>query len=152
MAEVYFRRANASDLGAVVALLADDPLGRTREDPSLPLDPRYLAAFGAIEADPNQFLAVAMAQERVVGTLHLTFVPGIARLGAWRGQLEGVRINSEGRNAGLGHQMMLWAISECRRRGCYLVQLTTDKERPDTHRFYERLGFTPSHVGYKLVL
>jgi GNAT superfamily N-acetyltransferase len=150
--EVSFRRASASDLPAIVALLADDPLGRTREDPRVPLDARYLEAFGAIEADPNQLLAVAVAQGGVVGTLHLTFIPGLARLGAWRGQIEAVRISPERRGAGLGQQMLAWAITECRRRGCHLVQLTTDKGRSDAHRFYERLGFVPSHVGYKLDL
>lgn len=152
MNEVSFRRASASDLPALVALLANDPLGQTREDPRLPLDARYLTAFGAIEADPNQFLAVAVVKDRVVGTLHLTFIPGIARLGAWRGQIEAVRISSDCRGTGLGQQMLAWAIGECRHRGCHLVQLTTDKERSDAHRFYERLGFVPSHVGYKLAL
>lgn len=152
MTEVTFRRASAGDLPAVVALLADDLLGRAREEPRLPLDVRYLKAFDAVEADPNQLLAVAVAEDRVLGTLHLTFIPGIARLGAWRGQIEAVRISSEVRGDGLGQQMLVWAIAECRRRGCHLVQLTTDRERADAHRFYERLGFAPSHVGYKLVL
>ncbi len=152
MIEVSFRRADARDLAAVVALLADDPLGREREDPCLPLDTRYLAAFAAINADPNQLLVVAVAKGRVAGTLHLTFIPGLARLGAWRGQVEAVRIASDHRSAGLGTRMLEWAVAECRRRDCCLVQLTTDKGRPDAHRFYEQLGFVPSHVGYKLAL
>lgn len=152
MTEPSFRRASAGDLPAVVALLADDLLGQMRENPLLPLDARYLSAFEAIEADPNQLLVVAVLQERVVGTLHLTFIPGLARLGAWRGQIEAVRISSNCRGSGLGRQMLEWAIAECSERGCHLVQLTTDQQRPDAHRFYERLGFIASHVGYKLVL
>jgi GNAT superfamily N-acetyltransferase len=152
MTEVSFRPATARDLPAVVALLADDVLGREREDPRLPLDARYLAAFDAIAADPNQRLAVAVIGEQVVGTLHLVFLPGLGRLGSWRGQIEAVRISADRRGAGLGQQMLAWAIEECRRHGCRWVQLTTDTRREDAHRFYERLGFAPTHLGYKLTL
>jgi GNAT superfamily N-acetyltransferase len=88
----------------------------------------------------------------VVGTLQLSFLPGIARKGAWRGQIEAVRIAASRRGGGLGQHMFEWAIGECRARGCRLVQLATDRNRPDAHRFYERLGFVASHVGYKLAL
>ncbi|MGQ7793986.1 GNAT family N-acetyltransferase [Faunimonas sp. B44] len=149
---IRFRRAAAEDLPAIVAMLADDALGATREDPRLPLDRRYLDGFAAIEADPNQCLVVAADGEEIVGTLQLSFVPGLSRLGMWRGQIESVRIHPSRRGAGLGRAMFEWAIGECRRRGCGLVQLTTDKARPDARRFYESLGFVASHEGMKLSL
>ena len=152
MNEITIRRAKADDLPAIVSLLADDPLGAARENSALPIDQRYAQAFAAIDADPNQFLAVAVDASGIVGTLQLTFVPGLSRMGSWRGQIEAVRIAENRRGAGLGEHLLLWAISECRKRGCRLVQLTTDKNRPDAHRFYERLGFTASHLGYKLAL
>lgn len=152
MTKVTFGRAAACHLPAIVRLLADDTLGRRREDARLPLDPGYLAAFEAIENDPNQLLVVALEDEELVGTLQLSFIPGISRKGAWRGQIEAVRISASRRSGGLGQQLFEWAISECRTRGCRLVQLTTDRDRPDAHRFYERLGFVASHLGYKLSL
>ncbi|WP_158815871.1 GNAT family N-acetyltransferase [Methylocapsa sp. S129] len=152
MKSVLIRAARSSDLPAIIALIANDQLGRQRDDASLPLHPDYSAAFQAIEADPNQWLVVAVIDDRIIGTLQLSFIPGLARRGAWRGQIEAVRIAADCRNAGLGRQMMDWAIAECRSRGCALVQLTTDKSRPDAHRFYERLGFKASHEGYKLAL
>ena len=86
----------------------------------------------------------------IIGTLQLTFIPGLSRNGAKRGQIEAVRIVSDRRGGKLGEAMFAWAIRECRERGCSLVQLTTDKARPDAHRFYDRLGFEPTHIGYKL--
>lgn len=150
MTNVQFRRAVAGDVTAVVALLADDPLGQHREDAASPR--AYLDAFAAIDADPNQLLAVAVDGAEIVGTLQLTFTRGLSRNGARRGQIEAVRILASRRGAGLGKQMFEWAIAECRARGCAIVQLTTDKRRPDAHRFYDRLGFTASHIGYKLAL
>lgn len=152
MTDVTFRPTTADDLPALVAMLADDTLGRTREDPSLPLDQRYLAAFEALDADPNQILLVAEHDGAVVGTLQLSFVVGLSRRGMWRGQIEGVRIAGSERGSGIGQKMVEWAIAECRKRGCGLIQLTTDKSRPDAHRFYERLGFVASHEGMKLGL
>lgn len=152
MIDVQFRRAQASDLPAIVALLADDPLGAQREDANVPLSQSYWEAFSAIDTDPNQLLAVVTDRESVIGTLQITFIPGISRNGAWRGQIEAVRIAREHRGAGLGKQMFEWAFEQCRSRGCSLAQLTTDKARPDAHRFYEELGFTASHLGFKKVL
>lgn len=152
MSDLAFRRATGADLPAIVALLADDGLGQGREDPSLPLAQAYLDAFAAIAADPNQLLAVAEAGGAVVGTLQLTFLPGLSHKGAWRGQIESVRIASSQRGTGLGQRMFEWAIAECRARGCRIVQLTTDKTRADAHRFYARLGFVASHEGFKLKL
>jgi GNAT superfamily N-acetyltransferase len=149
---IAFRRAQVADLLAIVALLADDILGQQREDATSPPNPKYVDAFQAILADPNQLQMVATSGDEVIGTLQLTFIPGLSRTGAWRGQIEGVRIAAAHRGSGVGQQMFEWAIDQCRARGCDLVQLTTDKARPEAHRFYERLGFVGSHIGYKLML
>lgn len=150
---VVFRRARRDDLPAVVRLLADDLLGAGRETVSEPLLPAYLQAFDAIESDPNQALAVAQdADGRVVGVLQLTFVPSLTHRGGWRAQIEGVRVAAALRSAGVGERMFEWAIDRARERGCRMVQLTTDRARPDAIRFYERLGFVASHVGMKLSL
>ena len=146
---VLMRRATAADLPRIVRLLADDALGATRERVEDPLPSPYLDAFAAIEADPNQFLLVADVEGRVVGVLQLTFIPGLTRLGSWRAMIEGVRVDGSQRGAGIGQQLVAWAIEEARRRGCRLVQLTTDKSRLDAHRFYERLGFVATHEGMK---
>jgi len=150
---VSFRPACSADLPAIVAMLADDEIGKLREDPRLPLDSAYMLAFDAIKADANQFLAVAVECDgAIVGSLQLTFIPGFARKGAWRGEIEAVRIHKRRRGSGFGRQMIQWAISQCRERGCSLVQLTMDKERTDSHYFYEKLGFLASHEGFKLKL
>ncbi|KAF1031153.1 MAG: Aminoalkylphosphonate N-acetyltransferase [Pseudomonas sp.] len=151
MSAIIFRTAVLADLPAIVELLASDELGSQRETVSSPLDERYMAAFNAIEADPNQRLVVAVEGNTVIGTLQLSFIPGIARRGSWRGQIEAVRIAAPYRSAGIGQQIFEWAIAACKSRGCQLVQLTTDKGRPDAHRFYEKLGFVASHEGYKLI-
>ncbi len=149
---VAFRRATQTDLPQIIAMLADDPLGQAREDPSSPVNPRYKDAFAAIERDPNQLLAVAEIDGTIAGVLQLTFIPGLSRLGMWRGQIESVRIKSDHRNHGLGREMFEWAIATCRQRGCELVQLTSDKTRDDARRFYESLGFVASHEGFKRAL
>jgi ribosomal protein S18 acetylase RimI-like enzyme len=146
---VIFRRATAADIPAIVALLADDVLGATREAPG---DPAYAAAFAAIEADANQLLAVAEDQGRVAGCLQVSFIPGLSHRGAWRGQVESVRVAADRRGSGLGRELLAWAIAQCRARGCTIVQLTTDKSRAQARRFYESLGFTASHEGMKLRL
>ncbi len=147
-----FRRAQPEDLASIVALLADDSLGATREHPGLPLDARYNDAFDAINRDPNQLLAVVERDGELLGCLQLTFIPGLSRTGMWRGQIESVRIASSYRGEGLGGVMFRWAIEQCKDRGCGLVQLTTDKARPDALRFYEGFGFKASHEGMKLSL
>lgn len=147
-----FRRARDEDLPAIIALLAADQLGATREDASLPLAAAYLSAFTAIDADRNQCLAVGEKDGAVIATLHLTFIPGLSRKGSWRAQIEAVRVSGKMRGKGIGEAFFKWAIDRARDRGCTLVQLTTDKIRDDAHRFYARLGFEPSHVGYKLKL
>ena len=144
------RRAREDDLAAILALLVADQLGATRED-AADLEP-YAAAFATIDADPAQLLMVADDAGEIVGTFQLSFIPGLARRGALRAQIEAVRVRADHRGSGLGTTMMEWAIDEARRRGCALVQLTSDRSRTEAHRFYERLGFAASHVGYKLRL
>lgn len=150
MGEPHYRRATAADLAEIVALLADDVLGASREAALPVVDDGYRAAFAEIDADPNQFLCVVEEGQQIVGTLQLTFIPGLSRHGSKRGQIEAVRIARDRRGGKLGEAMFAWAIGTCRERGCSLVQLTTDKARPDAHRFYDRLGFEPTHIGYKL--
>ncbi|MDP9682884.1 GNAT family N-acetyltransferase [Streptomyces griseoviridis] len=150
MGDLEMRPAVADDIPAIVAMLADDPLGAQRESPDDPGP--YLAAFERIAADPNQRLTVAVRRGRVIGTLQLTVVPGLSRRGATRSIIEAVRIHADERGSGLGTQLIAWAIEESRRLGCALVQLTSDASRTDAHRFYERLGFSASHVGFKMQL
>ncbi len=152
MAPVVFRAATEADLAAIVALLADDPLGSSREVAGAEPDARYRDAFAAMTRDPNQLLAVADRDGRVIGCLQLSFIPGLSRHGMWRGQIESVRVASNERGTGVGCAMFAWAIDMCRARGCGLVQLTTDKRRPEARAFYEALGFTASHEGMKLGL
>ncbi|WP_132900513.1 MULTISPECIES: GNAT family N-acetyltransferase [unclassified Streptomyces] len=150
MSDLDIRRATADDLAEIVALLADDPLGAQRESPD-DLTP-YRAAFRRLADDPNQHMMVAVRAERVVGTLQLTVIPGLSRRGSTRSVIEGVRIHADERGSGLGTRLIQWAVDESRRQGCQLVQLTSDVSRTDAHRFYERLGFVASHVGFKLAL
>lgn len=150
MSDLTFRIATQADLPVIIALLADDVNGAKREDASLPLDPGYLAAFAVIEADANQELIVAEQDGRVIGTLQFSYLPGLSFKGAWRGQIEAVRIASELRGQGLGGQLVDWAVERCRTRGCRMAQLTSKLGRDDAHRFYERLGWEKSHAGFKL--
>lgn len=150
---VVLRRAAAEDVPDVVHLLADDELGSTREgirdDEDLQT---YLRAFNTIDSDPAHLLVVAANGSSVVGTMQLTFLPGISRRGSLRAQIEAVRAAGPYRGSGLGTAMITWAIAEARRRECAMVQLTTDKSRTDAHRFYAKLGFVASHEGMKLAL
>ncbi|MFF3515385.1 GNAT family N-acetyltransferase [Streptomyces sp. NPDC002573] len=150
MEDLEIRRAVVEDVPAIVALLADDPLGAQRESPDDLT--AYLAALDRIDSDPNQHLMVAVRDDRIIGTLQLTIIPGLSRKGANRSIIEGVRIHAEERGSGLGTQLIEWAIDESRRLDCQLVQLTSDISRTDAHRFYERLGFEASHVGFKIRL
>ncbi len=149
--DLTFRRATREDLPAIVALLANDPLGAKRENYVLPLPASYEAAFDAIDQDPNNELIVVDSLEQMVaGVLQLTLVPHITYQGGWRAQIEGVRVAANLRSSGIGKQLFLWAIGRAKDKGCHLVQLTSDKARPDAIRFYEALGFVPSHEGLKL--
>lgn len=150
MNRIVMQRATREDVPTLVALLVDDVLGREREVPVALVS--YLAAFDAIERDANQALMVATIDARTVGMLQLTFTPLLSHGGSWRATVEGVRVAAAERSAGVGRQMLEWAIACAAQRGCRLVQLTTDKSRTAAIRFYRRLGFGPTHEGMKLAL
>lgn len=148
--EVTFREAVRADLPAVIALLADDVLGKARDFTAV--DEAYEKAFADISADPRNQLIVAEQDGDIVGCLQITYIPGLGRHGSERSLIESVRIRSDRRGQGLGRDLMTWAIDQARQRGCALVQLTTDKTRTEAHRFYLGLGFVASHEGMKLAL
>ena len=143
------REASRDDLPAIVALLADDPLGSTRETVTDELPAAYGAAFNAIAASPDNLLVVAEVEEHLAGTLQLTYIPGLTYTGGERAQIEGVRVSSDLRGLGVGQALISWVIEQARARGCRVVQLTTDRQRPDAIRFYQKIGFRPSHMGMK---
>ena len=149
---LLFTEAQKSDLTCLVQLLADDALGKHREDASEPIDGSYLHALDQIISDPNNELIVVKADKKVIGMLQLTFIPYLTHKGSWRCLIEGVRIHSDHRGQGLGSDFFKWAIDRAQTRNCKIVQLTSDKERPDAIRFYEKLGFKASHEGLKLTL
>jgi ribosomal protein S18 acetylase RimI-like enzyme len=144
---VTIRRARRDDVGIIVAMLADDPLGSARERIEDPLPASYFKAFETIDRDPNIQLVVAEAGEGVVGCLQLCILPGLSSQGASRGLLEDVRVAKHCRSRGIGEQMVQWAVAQARANGCILVELLTHHSRVDAQRFYERLGFQRSHVG-----
>ncbi|MDG4759321.1 GNAT family N-acetyltransferase [Micromonospora sp. WMMD710] len=150
MSDMIFREAVRADLSAVIALLADDVLGKARDFTQV--DEAYERAFADISADPRNFLIVAEQGGDLVGCLQVTYIPGLGRHGAERALVESVRVRSDRRGQGLGRELMAWVIDQARQRGCALVQLTTDKSRTDAHRFYLSLGFVASHEGMKLPL
>jgi ribosomal protein S18 acetylase RimI-like enzyme len=151
---LVLREAVRADVPVLVALLAQDQLGAARDGIEDAADlAAYQAAFEEIDRDPAHLLVVAETDAHsVVGTMQLSFLPGLARRGSRRAQIEAVRIAAIYRGQGLGSAMIRWALAEATRRGCTLVQLTTDKQRADAHRFYERLGFRSTHEGMKLRL
>ncbi len=146
------RQAKKDDVAEIVRMLADDALGSKRENYQLPLPESYYDAFHAIVADSNQWLVVAEMDKRVVGTLHLTMLSYLTYQGGKRAQIEAVRVDSEFRDQGVGAKMIEWALQKAQAESCHLVQLTTDKKRPEALKFYARLGFQPTHEGMKLHL
>lgn len=144
---INIRRARRDDLTAIIAMLADDHLGRARERVEEPLPESYFNAFARLDADPNIQLVVAEESGTVVGCLQLCILPGLSSQGASRGLIEDVRVASNRRSRGIGEQLVQWAISQARARQCRLVELLTHHTRVDAQRFYERLGFSKSHVG-----
>jgi ribosomal protein S18 acetylase RimI-like enzyme len=144
---VVIRRARRDDVGAIVAMLADDPLGSARERIEQPLPAVYFKAFDALEHDPNIRLVVAEQGGTVVGCLQLCILPGLSSQGASRALIEDVRVARHCRSRGVGEQLVQWALSEARASSCKLVELVTHNTRTDAQRFYKRLGFKPSHVG-----
>ena len=150
MKELKVRKVQLNDLPNILLLLADDDLGKNREKVGRRIHQDYIQAFDAINADPNQFLAAFENTKEIVGCLQLTFIPSLTRRGGLRGQIEGVRVSTRERGRGYGHQMLLWAIEHCRQQGCVLIQLSSDKSRKRAFHFYQNLGFTPSHEGFKM--
>ncbi|MCA0149895.1 GNAT family N-acetyltransferase [Rossellomorea vietnamensis] len=150
--ELQFREATEKDVDRIVEMLADDVLGSKRERYEHPLPESYIQAFNAIDTDPNNELVVACQGEEVVGVQQITFTPYLTHQGGWRATVEGVRTSASVRGEGVGTKMIQWAIARAEERGCHLIQLTTDKQRPDALRFYERLGFKATHEGLKLKL
>jgi GNAT superfamily N-acetyltransferase len=150
--KLNFRQAIESDISSLVNLLADDDLGATREDISMPLNQEYINAFHSIEKDPNNELTVVECNGELVGMLQLTFIPYLTHTGSWRCLIEGVRIAGNYRGRGLGTRFIGWAIARAREKNCSIVQLTSDKQRPGTLNFYESLGFQATHEGFKLKL
>ena len=148
---ITIRPADRADIPAIVALYADDILGATRETPD-DLTP-YEAAFDRVLAT-NGVTTILVAERAgvIVGTMQLTVLPGLSHRGSNRAQLEAVRVAAAGRGGGIGSEMIRWAIAEARRRGCGMIELTSNRQRTDAARFYERLGFAPSHTGFKLAL
>jgi GNAT superfamily N-acetyltransferase len=149
---VIIRLSRRDDVPAIVALLADDPLGATRETNPDPLPAAYWQAFDDIAAQNGNFVFVAERGGAIIGCLQLTIIPGLSRRGMKRALIEAVRVGAGSRGLGVGERLVRHAINKAREAGCGLVQLTTDKSRVDAHRFYERLGFVASHLGMKLAL
>jgi ribosomal protein S18 acetylase RimI-like enzyme len=147
---VTIRRARLEDVGVIVAMLADDPLGSGRERIEQPLPPSYFKAFEVIDNDPNIQLVVAEQDGAVIGCLQLCILAGLSSQGASRALVEDVRVASHCRSRGIGEQMLQWAVAEARARRCKLVELLTHNSRVNAQRFYKRLGFQPSHVGMTL--
>jgi len=150
--KLTFRQATREDLPEIVRMLADDFLGATRERFETPLPESYVKAFDEIEADKNNELIVAEINGEIVGTLQITFTPSISFQGGKRATVESVRVDEKYRGQGIGKELMLWAIERARKENCFAVQLTTNAERQEAHRFYENLGFKGSHLGMKLYL
>lgn len=149
---MQFRTASASDLPAIVRLLADDHLGAARERDSDPLPESYGKAFEALQRIGSEVILALDDEGVIIGCLQLMILPGLGQQGKWRAQIEAVRIASRLRGQGLGSQLIRHAIDRAREKGCKLVQLTSDNSRQGAHRLYERLGFKASHVGMKLPL
>lgn len=147
---LHFRKAQKSDVPLIVEMLANDKLGQLREDYRLPLPDTYYQAFDHINSDSNQELMVVEDEKsEVIGTLQLSFIPYLTYQGGIRAQIEAVRIRSDQRGGGIGSALFQWAINRARERGAHVLQLTTDKKRPEALHFYEKLGFTASHEGMK---
>ena len=147
-----FRNAKKQDIEEIVALLANDKLGQLREEYQIPLPQCYYDAFSAIQENPSIELIVVEEEKQIIGTLHLTFMQHLTYKGGLRAQIEAVRIKENQRGKGMGEKMLQWAIQRAKQRGAHLVQLTTDKQRPEALNFYKKLGFVDSHEGLKMKL
>jgi GNAT superfamily N-acetyltransferase len=152
MSKAIFRSATRADLSSIVRLLADDEMGSMRERYEDPLPEAYVSAFEQIDKDSNHELIVAELNGEIIGTLQLMFLPSISFQGGLRAQVESVRVDKKYRGRGIGSELMKCTIERAKERGVHVVQLTTHRSRDDAHRFYERLGFSGSHLGMKLSL
>lgn len=148
LADTAIRNAKPADLPEIISLFTEDILGRKRED-AYSLQ-GYKVAFSKIIMDPNQLLIVAEKAGNIVGVLQISFVYHLSFNGARRALIEGVHVSEKLRNQGIGQQMMEWAIQKAKEEGCRFIQLTSNKQRTDAHRFYTKLGFINSHEGFKL--
>ncbi|MFN8345379.1 MAG: GNAT family N-acetyltransferase [Spirosomataceae bacterium] len=150
---MLFRKAVKEDVPFIVQMMADDVLGQRRENYQEPLPPVYYQAFDNIDKDPNQELIVIENENaEIIGTLQLSFIQYLTYQGGIRAQIEAVRIRSDRRGQGIGEKLLKWAIARAKERVAHLLQLTTDKQRPDAIRFYEQLGFKATHEGMKMTL
>lgn len=151
--KLNIRRARVEDVERVVRLAnAGGPEGKPREQLPDILPTYYFDTFRKIDADPTNALMVAEYDGEVVGTFHLTYICYLAGKGREDILVEAVHVAEAMRNRGIGAQMMKWVIDQAKARNCRRIELTTNKARHDAHRFYQRLGFTASHEGMKLVL
>jgi GNAT superfamily N-acetyltransferase len=148
--ELIFRLATEDDLLDIVRMLSDDTLGATREKVSQSLSENYVKAFNIINIDPNQELTIVEMNGDKVATFHLTFIQYLTHQGGLRAQIEAVRTNSKYRGQGIGKKVFEYAIKRAKEKECVMLQLTTDKQRPDAIRFYESIGFVATHEGMKL--
>ena len=152
MQNLTFRNTSKDDLPSLINMLSDDFLGANREDNSHPINPAYLEAFNAINSDPNNELIVVEHSSELIGMLQLTFIPYLTHTGSWRCLIEGVRVNTQHRGQGIGTKIFEWAMIRAQQRNCAMIQLTSNKQRPEAIKFYERLGFIASHEGFKYEL
>lgn len=150
--QLQFRQATMSDVHHIVRLLADDNLGNLREQFAAEIPSSYYQAFATINADQNNWLIVVELDKQVIGTMQLTYITYMTYQGGKRAQIEGVRIDKSVRSQGIGQAMFEWVMQKAKADGCHLVQLTTDKRRPEAIKFYENLGFSATHEGMKLAL
>ncbi len=150
---LIFRKAQLADLPQIIEMLVDDFLGKSREEFLNPLPDFYVKAFEEINQSSENFLLVVDTKEKsVVATMQMTFTPNLVRQGSKRLTIEAIRVHKDFRNQKIGEAMMNFAISEAKKRGCKIAQFTTDKERSDAHRFYEKLGFQATHLGFKKII
>lgn len=147
-----FREAEKNEISTLVKMFADDKLGSQREDVSEPVNERYIAAFNQIQNDPNNEIIVAIHKNEIVGMMQLTYIPSLSHIGSKRCIVGGVRVQSPYRGQGLGTKIINWGIQKAESIGCEMVQITSDKQRPEAIRFYEKLGFKATHEGLRLKL
>jgi len=147
--EITFRAASRDDLPTIIQMLSDDPLGKKRERYTIPLSEKYLTAFEAIETDKNNEIILACYEEKIVGFFQITYIPYLTYMGKWRALIEGVRVHKSFRNQGIGKELIFRSIKLAKQNNCHLLQLTTDKKRPEAIAFYKSLGFVTSHEGMK---